>query len=183
MKEVKNAPNFYKMASTFGLIMGLAIAAIHFIFYLLNGKFNGAFAVMFLTLAAVIFIIVKGTLVYRNALGGYISYWHAFIFGVMIFVFAGIVGAVYSYVFNTLDPEYAYLQLETAKQQLMNAGLDEIKINDFISDMKTTIDYRMQHPFQSVVSSAIGNTILGSIFCLISSAFIRKNKQIIIDEP
>ena len=162
--------------------MGLVISVIQLIGYLLEGKFDNMFVIFVAILVAVIAIIIKGTLNYRKCLGGYISYWHAFIFGVMIFVFAGIVGAVYSYVLNSIDPEYAYRQLEMSKQHFINAGLAELKVNELITEMKEQLDYNMQHPFRSIVSSAFGNMFLGAIFCFISSAFLRKNKPFIINE-
>ncbi|MDR1199609.1 MAG: DUF4199 domain-containing protein [Prevotellaceae bacterium] len=182
MNKIKKYPDFYRMASTFGLIMGLATSAIHFIFYLLEGKINGSFAIMALTLIAVIITISVATLSYRKSLGGYISYRHAFGYGIAIFLFAGIVGAVYSYVFNNIDPEYVYRQLELSKLQLLNAGLTETATDKIMSDMKEALDYQMQHPFQSVLSAALWNTFLGALFCLISSAFLRKNKPEIINE-
>ncbi|MDR1553317.1 MAG: DUF4199 domain-containing protein [Prevotellaceae bacterium] len=182
MNTEKRLPYFYRMASTFGLIMGLATSAVHFIFYLLEGKINSSFAIMALTLIIVIVVIVKGTMNYRNVLGGYISYWHAFGYGIAIFLFAGIVGAVYSYVFNNFDPEYVYRQLELSRQQLLNAGLTDVATNKLISDIKEGLDYQMQHPFQSALSATFWNTFLGALFCFISSAFLKKNKPEIINE-
>jgi hypothetical protein len=97
-------------------------------------------------------------------------------------LFAGIVGAVYSYVFNIIDPEYVYRQLELSRQYLLNAGMTDVATDKIISDMKEGLDYQMQHPFQSVLSAAFWNTFLGSIFCFISSAFLKKNKPEIINE-
>ena len=175
MYESKKYNNFYKSASTLGLIMGLATAAIHFIFYLLEYKMSQPLAIILLTLLAVIVTVVYGTIKYRNSLGGYISYFQAFIFGVMIFLFAGIVGAVYSYVFNNIDPDYVYRQLETYRGYLLNSGFTEIKVDEIITESKAALDYQMQHPFQSIFSSACFNTFIGAIFCLISSAFLRKS--------
>lgn len=182
MNGEKRYTNFYKMASTYGLIMGVATSAILFISYLLEGKFDNMFVFYLLALAAIIAVIIKGTLSYRKFLGGYISYWHAFMFGIMIFLFAGIVSAVYSYALNTIDPEYSYRQLEMSRQIMLDSGFTEVKVNELISEMKTGIDYQMQHPFRSVMSSAFLNMFLGAIFCFISSAFLRKNKPFIINE-
>jgi hypothetical protein len=180
--EKQNNPESYRKASTFGLIMGLATAAIHFTFYLLEGKFYSSFAVMLLTLIVVILVIYKATVSYRNALGGYISYWNAVGYGVKIFLFAGIIGAVYSYIFDNIDPDYAYRQLELMKQQLLNTGFatdDVTLIDKMISDAKEGLDYNMQHPFRSALSAIFWNTFLGALFCLISSAFLRRNKPVI----
>ena len=182
MNDEKRHTNFYRMASIYGLIMGLVTSVIQFIYYLLEGKFDNIFVMYAIVFVAVIAIIIKGTLDYRKLLGGYISYWHAFMYGVMIFVLAGIVAAVYSYVQNSIDPEYAYRQLEMAKQHLLNAGLNELKVDELITEMKAGLDYNMQHPFQSVISSAFAYMFLGAVFCLISSAFLRKDKPFIINE-
>jgi uncharacterized membrane protein YwaF len=163
--------------------MGLATSAIHFISYLLEGRINSSFAVMALTLILVIVVISVATLNYRKALDGYISYWNAFGYGVAIFLFAGIVGAAYSYVFNNFDPDYVYRQLELSRQQLLNTELlTETAIDKAISDLKEGLDYQMQHPFQSALSATFWNTFLGALFCLISSAFLRKPKSEIINE-
>ncbi|MDR2065256.1 MAG: DUF4199 domain-containing protein [Prevotellaceae bacterium] len=181
--EKRNNFESYRMASTFGLIMGLAISAIHFIFYLLEGKINSSFAVTVLTLIAVIIVIYKATVKYRNVSGGYISYWNAFVYGVKIFLFAGIIGAVYSYVFSNIDPDYAYRQIELIRQPLLNAEFASAEIVDkMISTMKEDMDYQMQHPFQSALSAILWNTFSGALFCFISSAFLRKNKPETINE-
>jgi hypothetical protein len=182
MNEEKKHTNFYRMASCYGLIMGLLTSAIQFIYYLLEGKFDNVFVIYAVIFAAVVAIIIKGTLNYRKLLGGYISYWHAFMYGVMIFLFAGIVGAVYSYVLSNIDPEYAYRQIEVSKQHLLNSGLSELNINEFITEMRDGLDYNRQHPFQAIVSAALANMFFGAVFCLISSAFFKKNKPFIINE-
>lgn len=178
----KRHTNFYKMASKYGLIMGLATSAVSFIEYLLEGKVNNLFVFYVLIFIAVIAVIVKGTLNYRKSLNGYISYWHAFLFGVMIFLFAGIVGAVYSYAINSIDPEYAYRQIETSRQYFISSGLAEAKVNELMAEMTENLSYQMQHPILTVAASAFGNMLLGALFCLISSAFLRKNKPETINE-
>ncbi|MDR2125876.1 MAG: DUF4199 domain-containing protein [Prevotellaceae bacterium] len=180
--EEKKKPDFLRMASKFGLIMGLATSAVHFIFYLLEGSNVSSFIVTMLTLIAVIYIIYKATKNYRTESGGYISYRQALVYGVAIFMFAGIVGAIYSYIFNTIDPEYVYRQLETVKQQFLDAKFAEMAVEQIISDMREGLDYQMQHPFQSILSAIFWNTFLGTLFCLVSSAFLRKNKPEIINE-
>ncbi|MDR0420403.1 MAG: DUF4199 domain-containing protein [Prevotellaceae bacterium] len=191
MNKIKKHPDFYRMASKFGLIMGLAVSAVHFIFYLLEDRISSSFAASILTLIVVIIIVSKATLSYRKILGGYISYWHAFGYGVVIFMFAGIAGAIYSYIFNSIDPDYVYRQLEALKQQMLNSSLMEITdnvelmretIEKTISDQKEALNYQMQHPFRSILSATFWNTFLGALFCFISSAFLRKNRREIINE-
>ncbi|MDR0754940.1 MAG: DUF4199 domain-containing protein [Prevotellaceae bacterium] len=177
--EKQKNPEPYRMASTFGLIMGLATSAVHFVFYLLEGKVYSPLAVMALNLIAVILVIRWATLNYRNALGGYISYWKTFVFGVKIFVFAGIIGAVYSFIFSNIDPDYAYRQLELVKQQFLDAGLTDMAIDKLILSLKEGIDFEMQHPFQSALSAIFLNTVLGALFCSVSSAILRKDKPVI----
>ncbi|MDR3286256.1 MAG: DUF4199 domain-containing protein [Prevotellaceae bacterium] len=176
MNEVKKYSDFYKMTSTFGLIMGLAMAAIHFIFYLLEYSVQLPFVMMILTFAAVIAVIIYSTKKYRYSLGGYISYWTAFKFGVIIFLFAGIFYAIYSYVFNNIDPEYAFRQLERSKEFLSTSGIDEKTINEVITASQTQLAYEQKHPFETIFTSGWWNMFLGAIFCLISSAFLKKNK-------
>jgi hypothetical protein len=180
--EKRNNSGSYRMASTFGLIMGLATSAIHFIFYLLEGKLYSPLAVTALTLTAVIFIICRATVNYRNVSGGYISYWNAFGYGVKVFFFAGIIGAVYSYIFSTIDPDYAYRQIELIRQPLSDAEFKSEMVDEIISGMKEGINYQMQHPFRSALSAIFMNTFLGALFCFISSAFLKKNNPQTINE-
>lgn len=176
MNEVKKYSDFYKMTSTFGLIMGLAMAAIHFIFYLLENSLQQPFLMMMLTFAATIAVIIYATKKYRYSLGGYISYWNAFKFGVIIFLFAGIFGAVYSYVFNNIDSDYVFRELERTKEYLLTWGFDEKIIKDFVTDSQEKLAYELKHPFETIFTSGWWNMFLGAIFCLISSAFLKKNK-------
>jgi hypothetical protein len=167
------------MASTFGLIMGLAIIIIELGFYLLEKRIYQPFAESLLLLIAIVAILSFATIKFRNIQGGYLSYFNTFRFGFTTIFFACIVCFAYSYVFTKIDTEYSYRELERDNEYMLNAGFSESKIKEIMEEKRKLIDYQLAHLAEILFILYVWNLILGAILCLISSAFLKKNKPII----
>ncbi|MDR2938342.1 MAG: DUF4199 domain-containing protein [Prevotellaceae bacterium] len=163
-----------KITATYGAYLGAALVAISFADYLLN-IYGGSTLINTLSYAVFIGGIVWATLAYRNnAKGGYISYGQALRFGTALCAFAAVIlGAYTAILVNVVDPAYLEKSFEVAMQQMADSGEyteDEI-------DLAMSASRAMMTPVSIVVFSVITYSLLGFFVSLITSAFIKKEKN------
>jgi len=171
--EPKSNP-MLKSAMTSGLILGIALVVYSLILYIL-GVIKPPFWVGLINYAVIIGGIIYGTKKYRDDdLGGEISYSKALGFGILVCVFASIISGIYMILLTTvIDPEYMTKMLSAFEEEYVKMGMTEEQIDASMKMMT-----KMQSPIFMAVSSVIGFAFMGTIFSLITSAFLKKEKSI-----
>lgn len=171
--EPKSNP-MYKSAMTTGLILGIALVVFSLIIYMV-GVFKPPFWVSIIQYLIIIGGIVYGTIKFRDEdLGGEISYSQALGFGVLICVFAAVISGIYTILLMTvIDPEYITKLMSVMEEELVSKGMPEEQIE---ASMK--IFSKMQSPIIMAVSTVVGFAFMGTIFSLVTSAFLKKEKSI-----
>jgi len=164
----------FKSAMTSGLILGIALVIFSLVLYIM-GIIKPPTWLGLLNYLIIIVGIVYGTKKYRDEdLGGEIAYSKALGFGVLVCVFASIISGIYMMLLMTvIDPEYINKLMSIIEEEYVKAGLNEDQIDAAMGLVK-----KMQSPIFMVISSIIGFAFMGTIFSLVTSAFIKKEKPI-----
>lgn len=183
MAETKSS--LLKNAINGGLLLGLISIVFSVILYVLDimpvGISKGL-SVLAISLLIYFFVIFYSSKSYRNnILGGYISFGQAFVFGLLVAVFAAILSAVYSYIFNALiDPEYAAKLVGATKDWtesfFESKGLPEASIAEALDKIDSK---GIPSAFKSTWQALIFGTIFGAIISLITAAIVKKKKEFI----
>lgn len=163
-----------KSAMTSGLFLGIALVVFSLIIYVM-GVIKPPFYVSILQYLIIIGGIIYGTKKYRDDdLGGEISYSKALGFGVLICVFAAVISGIYTILLMTvIDPEYMSKLMSVIEEEYAKSGLSEEQIE---AAMKMV--GKMQSPVFMAISTIIGFAFMGTIFSLVTSAFLKKEKPI-----
>ena len=171
--ESKSNP-MYKSAMTSGLIVGIALVVFSLLIYIM-GVVKPPFWVSLLQYVIIIGGIIYGTKKFRDDdLGGEISYSKALGFGILICVFASIIMGVYMILLMTvIDPEFMNKMISVIEEEYVKMGMAEEQI-----DAAMKIVGKMQSPIFMAISTVITFAIMGTIFSLITSAFLKKEKSI-----
>jgi hypothetical protein len=166
--------NKMKCAMTYGLIMGLALVVLHVIQYMMD-VFKPPFWVSLINYAVIIGVIVYGTIRYRDReLEGFITYGKALGFGVLISLFASIIYGLYFFLLtNVFDPEYMSKMHAVIEEMYIEMGMSDDQIEMAMSMVK-----KFQSPIIMVLSSILNFVLMGTIFSLITSIFLKKEKPL-----
>ena len=171
--EPKSNP-MYKSAMTSGLIVGIALVVFSLLIYIM-GVVKPPFWVSLLQYVIIIGGIIYGTKKFRDDdLGGEISYSKALGFGVLICVFASIIMGVYMVLLMTvIDPEFMNKMISVIEEEYVKMGMSEDQI-----DAAMKFVSKMQSPLFMAISTVFTFAIMGTIFSLVTSAFLKKEKSI-----
>lgn len=109
---------------------------------------------------------------YRDQLGGYITFGEGFTSGFLFSVFAGTLGAIFTYLyFAILSPEMVDKMLVTTQKQLAEKGLSQEQIDNALNISKKYF------AIIGAVSSVFGAAIMGAVFALIGAAIFKKERS------
>lgn len=163
-----------KSAMTYGLILALALIVFHLVQYLMD-VYKPPMWVNILNYAVIVGGIVYGTIRFRDdELGGYISYGRALGFGVLITLFASVVYGFYLYLLTAvIDPSYMEGLHRVIEETYLELGMDEDQVETMMTAVK-----KFQTPLMMLISSIFSFTLMGTIFSLITSIFIKKEEPL-----
>jgi len=159
-------------ALLYGGIVGGAIVLHSIILYTLDASFSIYSQIMAYLLPIILISIVL--YLYRNEyLGGSMSYSQGLGMGTLFMVVAGIISAVYMYVFlNYLDPDFKKVVLQAQEEKLLEKGMDEAMIEQAME-----MTSKMRSPIVMTVMSFIGTAFMGFIYSAIVSIFLKKEPK------
>ena len=169
--ENKNTSVFMN-ALTWGIIIGLVSIVYSVILYMVDQVFNQTLG--YLGLIILIAGMVIAVRSYReNVLGGEISFGKALGFGVLIAVFSGILGAIYSYLLYTvIDPDLQGKLLDITAERLLERGVPEGQL-----DQTLEISKRLMSPVILSISSILNSALMGTIIALVVAAIFKKESE------
>lgn len=156
----------------YGAIIALATIVFSLILYLLGLDDNPG--LMYLSYLILLVGIILVQINYRNKhMNGYIEYGKAFTVGMLASLFLSVIVAVYTFVFfRYIDPGAMEESMALAEQKMMDRGLSDQEIEQGMA---------LAEKFQSVgfytAMALIGNFIVGIIFSLITSIFVKREGQ------
>ena len=180
----KNKSLMWKHSLNYGILFGLLLIIYSVVLYMFNIIPTGIklpLLLLVINLAFYFFALWYFTKSYRNdVLGGYIDYGKAFLFGLLIVGFSSILLAIYNYIFNAfIDPDYIQRVMNAIKEGMeewmMSKGLPEEQIEKTIEKMGSK---PLPTPLKSALQGILGGVIMGAIVLLITSAIVKKKKEL-----
>ncbi|MEX2379804.1 MAG: DUF4199 domain-containing protein [Vicingaceae bacterium] len=168
--EENNRPSKVKSALNFGAILGLALAVISLITYILemySSSWIGWLGNIILILG-----VVWGIKRYRDEeLGGFISYGQGVGYGTLIGLFAGIIISFVTYIYlNFVDDGMIQFILGEQEKSLYESGMSAEQTETMLKTTKM-----MTSPGAIAVFGVIGQVFFAFITSLIAMAFLKKD--------
>lgn len=172
MENQQEKKGLFAPSLNFGLLMGVIMIALSFVFYLMGpqaAKIGG-----YIGYLVQIGILVFAMLQYRKMQEGeFLSYGNALGLGVLTSLVAGVLVAIYTFVF------FQYIAPGEIERLLLEAENAMIAANPNMTDeqidMGLKITTWMLNPIAMVFMAIIGTVFSGTIFSLIIAAFVKRN--------
>jgi hypothetical protein len=99
--------------------------------------------------------------------------------GVIIFLYAGVIMAVFTYILYTvIDPGLTAKKLAFLEEMMLKKGTPQAGIDTFMK-----MQEKLQKPSVVAPISILGNVFVGTIMSLIIAIFVRKEGNPLIDSP
>ncbi len=167
MEENKN--DILRHSATYGAIIGFALIIYAILLYI--GDLSLSKALGWISYIIIIVGLYIGIKKFReNEPSGAIKYSKALGVGVLICVFLGFIGAVFTYLqFRFIDPDLVGKILEMNEEKLLDKGLSEDMI-----EMQSQFMMKFMTPGMMAISSFISYIFMGTIFSLIIAAILKK---------
>lgn len=166
---MENKPSMFISTLKHGVLLGIALIVYALILYLFDATYAKVLPnLSFLIIAIGLFLAAKA---YRDkALDGSMSYGKALGYSFVVLIFASLLNAIYSYIFNKfIDPEMMAKGLEMVREELYSQGLPEEQL-----DMTMSWQEKIFQPGIGAIMGFFGMLIFGFIISLITSIFVKK---------
>lgn len=167
----------YKISMRNGLFMGVLFS----LNFLVSTFRNPVLMLLtYVLIAIIIGASYKLTVAFRDREnGGFITYWKAVYFVVLIFLFAGLISAVFKLIYTMfINPEYLSVLFEEGIRQLeQNRALFESLNMPMDEEYYDTLERQFKpapYAFQTIWANLLGGGLLG----LIIGAIVRRQKGI-----
>ncbi len=159
---------------TYGLILGLALIFIHLVQYVLD-IYKASMLISLINYGVIIGAIIYGTIRFRDdEMQGNISYGKAVGFGILISLFASIIYGFYFFLLTTfIDPNYMEGVYAMLEELYLDKGMSEDQV-----EMAIEMAKKFQSPMMLLFSSIFGFVFMGTLFSLITSIFLKKEKPL-----
>lgn len=167
--------NSKKIILSNGFLLGLTTIAIAVIMYVTGLVYTMNWLAGVIGFLAMIAFIVLGIANYKKENNTYISLGQAMKIGVGVALIAGIIGAVYQYVFlNYIDTEYLSKMMEIQQQQMIekNPNLTQEQL-----DMAASMGETFSSPGILFGIGIISNLFFGFIIALIAGLAMKKTED------
>jgi hypothetical protein len=171
--------DFIKSAITFGLMMAGAFMLIDLLFYVFDATGMGmAFGLfLFIIILALYFVFfIWGGRSYRTKYTeGYMKYWQAFVYCLIMALVFTLAMFIYNFIFYTFfDPQRAANEMQKAAEMIQD--------NSYIPDDQKEIQIKRilenSSAIKMVIRNLISNAITAIVIAAISALFVRKKEKI-----
>jgi len=163
-----------KIALNYGLVLALLSIAVNVIAYVTDNHLDRPWWVSVLGAAVLIGVIVYGLKAFKIENSGFLSLGEAIKVGLAISLIAGIVGALYNFIFITyIEPEFVNQMLDTARAQMIEQNPE---MGQEQMDMAIGISEKMMQPSIMFALGIIGSLFFGFIVSLISGLIMKNNR-------
>jgi hypothetical protein len=180
--------NLLKRTMTYGAILGIIVTTLSFLMYVLKIMPVGFLIPSLVIIATVIVyftgIYISTKIIRTEFFGGFLSFSQGLLIGTLIIFFSSIISSIYNYIQNTIiDPEYMMRVIAAQKDWMINFLGNNGIPDDQIETAINKIDVKMAdiNNKWSVIKSVMSSTFFGFLLSLISSAMLKRKKDIFSD--
>jgi len=168
---MENKPSLFQHTMTWGAITGIILIVFSLVLYLVHQSANQALG--YLSYVLLIAGIIIGSIAYRDkVLGGFISYKDAFVTGLLITIFAGILSSFFSFILiRYIDPSVVEQSIAKAEEKMISRGMAEDDIELAMEKTKEFIGSPLM-----VLVGLLSFAFIGTIISLITAAIVKKEK-------
>jgi ABC-type multidrug transport system fused ATPase/permease subunit len=169
---MENKPSMLQHTMSWGAITGIILIVYSLILYLAHQTYNQVLGL--LSYILLIAGIIVGSIAYRDKiLGGFISYKDAFLAGLLITIFAGILSSFFSFILiRFIDPGVIEQSIAQTEEKLINRGLSEDQIELAMEKSKEFIGSPLM-----VLVGLLSFAFIGTIISLITAAIVKKESS------
>jgi hypothetical protein len=169
---MENKPSIFQHTMTWGAITGIILIVFSLVLYLAHQTANKALG--YLSYILLIAGIVIGSIAYRDkVLGGFISYKDAFVAGLLITIFAGILSSFFTFILiRYIDPSVVEQILAQTEEKMIARGLSE---DDVELAMEKTREF-IGSPVMVLVG-LFSFAFIGTVISLITAAIVKKERS------
>lgn len=163
-----------KSAMTYGLILGLTLIVLNLVQYIMD-VYKPPIWVSLISYVLIVAVIAYGTIKFRDdELQGFISYGKAVGFGALLSLSGAIIYGFYFYILvYVIDPSYMDAIYNMLEETYLESGMSEDQVELIMNGVK-----KFQNPLFMTISSLFGTVFMGTLFSLITSIFIKKEKPL-----
>lgn len=169
--------SIWKETLNYGIILGLISVGLSVLTYMFDLTFKTwlMWPMMLISVLVLFFLLRSYRDHYNN---GYISYGKSVGAGVIINLYAAIIGAIFVYVlYAFIDPGMIDKSLAVAEEKMLAKGLPESAIEQAME-----MQAKMMKPWFTALMSVINGVFMGLILSLIVSLFVMKKGNPLLDE-
>ena len=163
-----------KIALNYGMYLALLSIGVSVIAYVTNNHIDRPWWVYVLSTLVMVGAIVYGIKAFKHESGGFLSIGDALKVGLAISLVAGIIGAIYNYIFVTvIEPDYVTQMLDMTREQMIEQNPDMPQDQ---MDMAMGISEKMMQPSIMSAIGIISSLFFGFIISLISGLIMKVNR-------
>ncbi|WP_224483290.1 DUF4199 domain-containing protein [Robertkochia aurantiaca] len=168
-----NQPKTSKYALNYGMLLGLISIVFFLILYFMDLHYQGGIPVLVVSLVIQLGVILAALRAFKTANGGYMSLAEGLKIGVGLCLIGGIIGIIFSQILaNVIDPDMMQKQLEIARADMADRGLNQEQIEAQMEMAK-----KFQKPWIQAAFALIGSLFFGFILTLIPALVMKKSES------
>lgn len=163
-----------KIGLNYGLILGLISVAFSVIIWVLGYAIERPWWTSVLSFVIMLLVIVYGLKAFKSGNSGFMSLGQAIKTGLTIALIAGIISALYTYVFVTvIEPDFVGQILEETERQMYEQNPN---ITSEQAEMGLSMTEKFTSPWMMAIFTIIGSLFFGFIISLIAGLIMKNNK-------
>jgi type IV secretory pathway VirB6-like protein len=163
-----------KIALNYGLILALLSIVITVILFVTDNHIDRPWWSSLLSFLLMLAVIVYGLKAFKAANGGFMSLGEALKAGLAISLVAGIIGAIFNYLFVTvIEPDFVEKMLDFTRERMyeQNPNMTEEQ-----AEMALSMSEKFMSPGIMSAFAVIGSLFFGFIISLIAGLIMKQNR-------
>ncbi len=161
-----------KFILNYGLILGVVSILISVVMYVTNSLVEQNWIASILGIVVMIVAITYGINEYKKSNGGFLTLGEAIKIGVGVALIAGIIGAIYQFIFMTyIEPDFLEKMMQVQFDNMIeqNPDMSEEQI-----EMSMEMGRKFSSPWITTAFQIVGNLFFGLIISVIAGLALKK---------
>lgn len=163
-----------KIALNYGLMLGLLSIVLSVIAYVTENHIDRPWWISVLSTIIMVWAILYGIKAFKKENGGYLSLVEAIKTGLAISLIAGIIGAIFNYIFVTvIEPEFVNQMLEMTRDKMIEQNPE---MTEDQMEMALGMTEKFMSPGIMSAMAIIATLFFGFIISLITGLVMKQNR-------